>query len=166
MIKENLISEIQEEAKATKKILERIPDESLTWKPHEKSMPLERLASHVAEINGWIELIMETDELDFAKLDYKPPKILKNEDLIKICDESLKKALESLKKASEEDFKRTWTMRYDKIIYFKKPKDVTLRTFALNHLYHHRGQLTIYLRLLNISVPGTYGPTADEQPEV
>ena len=162
MIKENFLNEIHAEANATRKILERIPDESLTWKPHEKSMSLDRLASHVAEITGWVALIMDYDELDFAKIDYKPPVISKNEDLIKIYEESLKKAVESLEKATDDDFKKTWTMKSGDRTFFTMPKDVTLRSFALSHMYHHRGQLSVYLRLLDIPVPGSYGPSADE----
>jgi uncharacterized damage-inducible protein DinB len=125
-------------------------------------MPLDRLASHVAEITGWVALIMDFDELDFAKMDYKAPVISENADLIKIYEESLNKALESLEKTTDDDFKKTWTMKNGDVTYFTLPKDLTLRSFALNHLYHHRGQLTVYLRLLNKPVPGAYGPTADE----
>lgn len=161
MIKENILNELWEESKATRKILEHIPDELLTWKPHEKSMSVERLASHVAEITGWVGLIMDSDEIDFAKFDYAPPKINGNSDLIKIFEESLEKALKSLEKVTDDDFKKNWTLKKGDVTYFTLPKDITLRSFALNHLYHHRGQLTVYLRLLNVPVPGAYGPTAD-----
>lgn len=162
MIKEIFLNEIREESKATRRLLERIPDESLTWKPHEKSMPLERLASHIAELTGWVSAIMDYDELDFAKIDYKPPVITRSTDILELFEDSMRKAVESLEKTLDDDFKKTWTMKNGDITYFTRPKDVTLRTFALNHLYHHRGQLTVYLRLLNIPVPGVYGPTADE----
>lgn len=91
MIKENILNELREESKATRKILEHIPDESLTWKPHEKSMSVERLASHIAEITGWVGLIMDSDGIDFAKFDYAPPKIKVNSDLIKFLREVSKK---------------------------------------------------------------------------
>lgn len=161
MIKDNLLAEIQNEAVSTRKILEQIPDKSLTWKPHEKSMTLERLASHVAEIIGWVSLIMDYDELDFAKFGYKPPVIGKTNDLTDIFDSSLKKAEESLEKSNDEEFKKAWTMKNGEVTYFTLPKEATIRSFALSHLYHHRGQLTVYLRLLNIPVPNVYGPTAD-----
>lgn len=161
MIKENLLAEIQNEAKTTKKLLEQIPEESLKWQPHEKSMSLERLSSHVAEIIGWVSLILDYDELDFAKFDYKPPIIGKTEDLTVIFDNALEKSIQSLEKSNDEDFKKTWTMKNGDVTYFTLPKDVTIRSFALSHLYHHRGQLTVYLRLLNVPVTNVYGPTAD-----
>jgi uncharacterized damage-inducible protein DinB len=161
MIKENLLAEIQNEAAATKKVLEQIPDESLSWKPHEKSMTIDRLGSHVAEIFGWVSLILDYDELDFAKFDYKPPEIKSNKDIIEIFEAGLKKAAESLEKVNDEDFKKKWTMKNGEITYFTLPKEATIRSFALSHLYHHRGQLTVYLRLLNKPVPNVYGPTAD-----
>jgi len=161
MIKENLLAEIQNEATTTKKLLEQIPEKSLTWKPHDKSMALERLASHVAELFGWVSLIMDYDELDFAKFDYKPPVIKSNKDIIDIFETGLKKATDSLEKVNNEDFQKMWTMKNGDITYFTLPKEATIRSFALSHLYHHRGQLTVYLRLLNIPVPNVYGPTAD-----
>ncbi len=161
MIKENLLAEIQNEAKSTRKLLEHIPDESLKWQPHEKSMTLDRLGSHVAELFGWVSLIMDSDELDFAKFDYKPPVIRNNKDIIDIFETGLKKAIESLEKVNDEDFKKMWTMKNGDITYFSQPKELTIRSFALSHLYHHRGQLTVYLRLLNVPVTNVYGPTAD-----
>ena len=162
-ISETLIMEIQEEAKATRKLLERVPDKSLTWKPHEKSMVLSRLASHVAEIVGWVSFTLDYDELDFGKFKYTPPEIKSNSDLLKILDENLEKALDSLKKAGDEVFSENWTMKNNEIVYFTLPKIAVVRSFAMNHLYHHRGQLTVYLRLLDVPLPGVYGPTADEQ---
>jgi uncharacterized damage-inducible protein DinB len=161
-INESLKMEIREESKATRKILERVPDISLTWKPHEKSMPLSRLASHVAELPGWVAATLDYDEMDFAKFEYKPPVINSNSDLIKILDESLDKAFNSLEEAQDEDFMKTWSMRKGETIYFTLPKIFVIRSFAMNHMYHHRGQLTVFLRLLNVPLPNTYGPSADE----
>ena len=154
--------ELNEEAKSSRKILERVPAESFGWKPHEKSMPLGRLASHVAEIPGWVFHTMETDVMDFANFDYKPPVLNTTDDLLKILDDNVKKAADSLNKAKDEDFFTNWTMRNGETVYFTLPKIVVVRSFALNHNYHHRGQLTVYLRLLNIPLPNIYGPTADE----
>ncbi len=161
-INETFISEIKEESKSTKRMLELIPEEHLMWKPHEKSMTLGRLATHIAELTGWISAIMDYEELDFGKVNYKPPEIKSNSDIMKIFSDNLNKAIETLEKATDTDFMKNWTLRNNETIYFTLPKIVCLRSFCLNHIYHHRGQLTVYFRLLNIPVPGSYGPTADE----
>jgi uncharacterized damage-inducible protein DinB len=162
-IYESLLTELQQEAKATRKLLERVPENSLEFKPHEKSFTLSRLASHVAELPGWITFILASDELDFGKFDYKPPVISKISDILNIHDENLEKAVKSLENAKDEEFTKNWTMRKNEIIYLNHPKIIVIREFSFNHLYHHRGQLTVYLRLLNIPLSGVYGPTADEQ---
>jgi uncharacterized damage-inducible protein DinB len=162
-IYESFLMELKEEAKATRKLLERVPEKSFAWKPHEKSFPLSRIASHVAEIPGWVSFTLDSDELDFGKYEYKPPEITKTSDILKIHEDCLEKAMKSLEKAKDEDFSKMWTMRKNEIVYLTLPKIVVLRSFAFNHLYHHRGQLTVYLRLLDVPLPGIYGPTADEQ---
>jgi uncharacterized damage-inducible protein DinB len=161
--KEAFLFEVKAESAKTKKLLKVVPEKHFDWKPHEKSFPLSRLASHVAEIFGWIKFILESDVLDFAKMDYKPPVISENSDLIKILDENTKKAISALENSETEDFDKTWTMRSGEQIFFTRCKLEVMRDFALNHLYHHRGQLTVYLRLLNIPLSGIYGPTADEK---
>ncbi|MFA5404574.1 MAG: DinB family protein [Ignavibacteria bacterium] len=162
-IYESFLMELNEEAKATRKLLERVPEKSFDWKPHEKSFTLIRLASHVAELPGWISFILDSDELDFGKYNYIPPEIFKTSDLIKLHDECVAKAIKSLESANDEEFSKNWTMRNNEIVYFSRPKITVLRDFSYNHLYHHRGQLTVYLRLLDVPLPGVYGPTADEK---
>jgi len=162
-LQESLITEIKEEAKSSARILERVPVKSFDWKPHEKSFTLSRLASHVAEINGWVTSVLDFDEMDFATYEYKPPEVTSSEELIKLLNENTEKAVLSLENVSDEEFSKMWTMRNGETLYFTLPKIVVIREFAMNHLYHHRGQLTVYLRLLDIPVPGMYGPTADEQ---
>lgn len=161
-INQSFISELEQEAKATKKVLERVPLDKPDWKPHEKSMALGRLATHVAEIPGWVTSTLAADELDFAKFDYKPRIATNTDELIQIFEENRSKGLDSLKNAKDEEFTKNWTMRNGEQIYFTLPKIAVLRTFAYNHLYHHRAQLTVYLRLLNVPLPYIYGPTADE----
>lgn len=161
-INQTFISELQEESKSTKRMLECIPNEKLLWKPHDKSMTLSRLASHIAELIGWIPSILNYDELDLGKINFKAPEIKNNSDILKIFTDNLDKALQSLNRATDEDFMKNWTLRKNETIYFTLPKIVCIRTFCLNHIYHHRGQLTVYFRLLNIPVPSSYGPTADE----
>jgi uncharacterized damage-inducible protein DinB len=162
-INESFLSELKEEEKSTKKLLERIPAEHLSWKPHEKSFPLSRLASHIAELPGWISAILDYDELDFGKSDFKPPVISTPDDILKLHNENIGRAIKSLENAKDEDFSKMWTLKNNDKVFFTRPKDVVLKNFAYSHLYHHRGQLTVYLRLLDIPLPSVYGPTADEK---
>ncbi len=157
-----LIAELKQEAASTKKILERVPLDKADWKPHEKSMPLGRLATHIAELPGWVSVTLDQDELDWATFDYKPVIAKSTEDLLKILDDNVAKAEESLNNAADAKFAENWTMRNGEQVYFTLPKGEILRTAAYSHLYHHRGQLSVYLRLLNVPLPGIYGPTADE----
>lgn len=158
-----LIAELQMEAASTRKILERVPIDQHDWVPHHKSMKLGRLASHVAELPGWITMIMNTSELDFAKYNSKHAKLGSNDELLAILDQHVNKALATLDDSTDADFDKMWTMKNGEHVYFTLPKKIVLRTLAYNHLYHHRGQLSVYLRLLDIPIPGMYGPSADEK---
>jgi uncharacterized damage-inducible protein DinB len=156
--------EMQQEAAKTRTMLERLPIEKNDWKPHEKSMNLGRLATHIAELPGWVYMIMATDELDFAKFDYKPVMAESTKDLLDKHDEGVSQAISILETSKEEDFEKMWTMRRGDHVFFTMPKAAVLRSFAYSHLFHHRGQLSVYLRLLDIPIPGMYGPSADEMP--
>lgn len=157
-----LITEVKHEAEHTKKILRLVPDDKLTWKPHEKSTALQNLAQHIAELPGWIEMTINKDQLDFDT-DYVPTKkYTSNQELLEILDIHVNKALEALKNATEEILHKPWTLRKGEQVFFTMPKYQIIRYMACNHLIHHRAQLGVYLRLLNIPLPGIYGPTADE----
>lgn len=160
---QQFIAEIQQEAAATNRLLSIVPWEKGDYKPHEKSMTLKRLASHVAEINGWWKECLVQDELDFAKDSGKPKEYNSTADIVAWHDELVQKAVAILQNTPDEEFAKPWTMRQGEQIFFTLPKAVVVRTWCLNHLYHHRGQLTVYLRLLDIPLPGTYGPSADFQ---
>lgn len=162
-INESFIAELEQEAKSTRKLLERVPLEKSDWKPHEKSMSLGRLAFHVAEIPGWASSTLDLDEFDFAKMDYKPKISGTIEELLQSFDDNYAKALKSLKDAPDSRFMENWTMKNGDITYFTMPKIAVLRSFGFSHWIHHRAQLGVYLRLLDIPLPGMYGPTADEQ---
>jgi len=162
-INESFIAELQQEAVTTKKILERVPIDNPDWKPHEKSMPLGRLAVHVAELPNWVCATLDHDELDFAKTGYNPPAAKSSAELVEILNKNISDAVESLKKYPDEHFMTNWKLRNGETIYFELPKAAVLRSFVFSHLIHHRAQLGVYLRLLNIPLPGSYGPTADEQ---
>lgn len=155
--------ELKNESANTRRILAAVPLEKGDFKPHEKSFSLKRLAVHVAEINGWWKETLLQDELDFSKGDYKPTVVNSTEDLLALHDRLVTNAEKILSEMSEEEFAKPWTMRNGEQIYFTLPKGEVARTWCLNHLYHHRAQLTVYLRLLDVPVPGMYGPTADEQ---
>ena len=162
-INESFIAELQHEAETTKKILERVPMDKPDWKPHEKSMTLGRLAVHVAELTTWVGATLDHDELDFAKSEYKPPVAKSSAELVEIHQKNIADAIACLKKYPDEHFMTNWKLRNGKDIYFELPKAAVLRSFVFSHMIHHRAQLGVYLRLLDIPLPGSYGPTADEQ---
>ncbi|MBL8006374.1 MAG: DinB family protein [Ignavibacteria bacterium] len=159
---EPVLQELLSESKATRKMLEAVPEDKFSWKPHEKSMTLGHLASHLADIPNWVSATVETDELDFAASEYKPVNAGSKAELLKIFDDSMAKAVECLKKASDETLSGNWKMRSGDTVYFDLPKLIVLRNFVLSHSIHHRGQLSVYLRLNDIPLPSVYGPTADE----
>ena len=156
------LEEVKEEAANTRKLLALVPIEDKgDFKPHEKSMTLKRLAVHVAEINGWWKECLVHDVLDFSKGDFTPKEYKTNADLLALHDDLMTKTEKILTEVDEAEFDKPWTMRNGDIVYFTMPKKQVVRTWCLNHLFHHRGQLTVYLRLLNIPLPGIYGPSAD-----
>lgn len=156
------IAELEHEAATARKCLERIPADKFDWKPHEKSMAFGQLAVHVAEMFGWTPSTLEHPELDFAKMDYTPYKPATTEDLVEYLDKNVSEAVTTLKNSPDERFMETWTMRNADKVYFTMPKVAVMRTFVMNHIVHHRGQLSVYLRLNDIPVPSIYGPSADE----
>ena len=157
-----LVAELEHEAAVTRTCLERVPADKFDWKPHEKSMTFGTLAGHIAEMIGWTQGIMDLAELDFAKMDYKPFEPKTTADLVEYFDKNVAEALTTLKNASDDRFIETWTMRNDEKVYFTLPKVAVMRSFVMSHIIHHRGQLSVYLRLNDIAVPSIYGPSADE----
>lgn len=158
------LAELDNEAKVTRTVLERVPADKFDWKPHEKSMTFSRLASHIAEMFGWTEATLKQDTLDFATMDYKPYEPQTTEELLQFFDEKIASAKKTISETSDETFMTNWTMRNGDTVYFTMPKVATLRTFVMNHIIHHRAQLGVYLRLLDVPVPSLYGPSADENP--
>ena len=163
-VKDAFIAELNFESSLTRKILERVPMDKKDWKPHDKSMSLGRLATHIAETYHWFTDIAHIDNFDFQKdYSFKPESAPSSEDLIKRFDSILERALGDLSKMSDADFDTIWTVRNGEQVMFQLPKKVAVRGWAFSHLIHHRGQLSVYLRLLGVPVPGMYGPSADEQ---
>ena len=162
-IKDALIGELKFESGNTRKILEKVPADKSDWKPHEKSMKLGRLAMHIAETPFWISQILSADEFDFAARAFKPLTAEGAENAANVFQKNLDKAMSDLSNASDEELNKKWIVRFGEKIMYDTPKKVAIRGFAFNHLVHHRGQLSVYLRLLDIPVPGMYGPSADEK---
>jgi uncharacterized damage-inducible protein DinB len=152
----NLLSELKQETANTRKLLALVPFEKAAYRPHEKSMTLIQLASHVAEINGWWKECLLQDQLDFAKDSRARKEYHSTNDIVALHDELVSKAEQILNDTADEEFAKPWTMRNGNQIYFTLPKAAVVRTWCLNHLCHHRGQLTVYLRLLNVPIPGMY----------
>jgi uncharacterized damage-inducible protein DinB len=162
MIKEQLLDEFKGEAVSTKKILERIPEDQYSWKPHEKSTTIGRLATHVAELPRLIDVILTTDEFNFATGRFVPVTASSKQDLLRIFDENYQKAANAIGSCKEEDFKAMWSLKRGDQVIFTLSKLSSIRRMGINHIIHHRGQLSVYLRLLDVPVPSVYGPTADE----
>ena len=163
-IKDAFIAELKHESSMTKKMLERVPLDKKDWKPHEKSMTLARLATHVAENTHWISDIVHIDDYDFmTNYNFNPKNAASTEELLDIFQTNLDNAIADLSNMSDDDFSKSWTVRRGEQVMFVTPKKVSIRGWGLNHLIHHRGQLSVYLRLLDVPVPGMYGPSADEK---
>ena len=163
-IKDAFIGELKHESSLTKKMLERVPLDKKEWLPHEKSMSLGRLATHVAEITHWVSDIIHIDDFDFMKnFNFTPRIASSTEELLDIFQTNLDKAVADLLTMTDEDFGKSWTVRRGEQVMFNTPKKIAIRSWALNHMIHHRGQLSVYLRLLDVPVPGMYGPSADEK---
>ena len=160
---ESFQKELDREAIITRKMLERVPADKYNWKPHKKSMSLKQLATHVAEIPTWMGMVLNTSELDFAKNGYKPADVANSTELMNFFENCLADGMAHLSKANDHQLKETWTMRNGEQIYATDPKDEVLRG-CFCQIVHHRAQLGVYLRLLDIPIPGSYGPSADEMP--
>jgi len=161
---ETLIAELRAEAPATRRVLERVPEDRLGWRPHPKSMSLGQLANHVASIPGSIARLARLDGLDAATVDFTPAPAESAAALLATLDESVAGACELLAGLSAESAAARWRLTVGEREVFAVPRLGLMRTLALNHWYHHRGQLLVYLRLLDVPVPTVYGKTADENP--
>ncbi len=155
------LTEVDNEALTTRKMLSLVPTEKFDWQPHPKSMSLKRLATHVAELPGWIAMALTTDELDFADNNYEAPTIETAADLLTYFDKSLINGRCQLVDRNEIVLDEPWTMRNGDEIYSTRPKGDVIR-MSISQTIHHRAQLGVYLRLLDIPIPGSYGPSADE----
>lgn len=158
---ESLRKELEEEAVTTRKMLAQVPSDKLDWQPHPKSMTLKRLATHVAELPTWIGMTFTTDELDFENNPYQQENLNNTEELLDYFERTLKDGRQHIMNGSEEVLDKPWVLRSGAAIYSTNPKRDVLR-MTMSQIIHHRAQLGVYLRLLNVSIPGSYGPSADE----
>lgn len=158
---EALLPEFDREMTTTRTVLERVPDDKLDWKPHAKSFSLGELASHIATLPAWGTETINRSELDIG-VTPQPAALPSKAAVLAAFDAHATGARAALVGASDADLMATWTLTRHGKALFSMPKTVVLRSFVFNHLIHHRGQMTVYLRLLNVPVPSLYGPSADE----
>jgi len=161
-VMDSLITEFGNEAQTTRKHLARLPNDKFDWRPHSKSFTAGGLASHITDLISFAELICNTEEFDFNPAVYKPYQATSVEDLVKTFDANVARGLQALQGAPDETIMNTWRFKVMGRQLFERPKILVLRDFTLSHQIHHRGQFSVYLRLLDVPVPSTYGPTADE----
>jgi len=163
-ISEAFLAELAHESVATRKTLERIPEGGLDFKPHDKSMPMGRLATHVAEIAAWGAIILEQDVFDMDPENYKPFQASNPGEVVTLFDRNLAALTDALKGVPDARMAAVWKMTVKGQLMIEMPRNAVFRNWVLNHLVHHRAQLGVYLRLLGVPVPAVYGPSADESP--
>jgi len=164
-IGQSMLPEFDLEMKNTRTTLERVPDDKWGWKPHEKSGTVGWLASHIATLPTWLSVTIQTTELDYAPVNgpkWEPPKITNSKELLAEFDKGAAEARTALANVSDNDLMVGWTLLAGGQKIFTMPRIACIRGFVMNHLIHHRAQLGVYFRLLNIPVPALYGPSADE----
>ncbi|WP_338877178.1 DinB family protein [Spirosoma sp. SC4-14] len=155
------LKEMEQEAQTTRKMLQRIPNDKYDFQPHEKSMTIRRLATHIADLPTWATIALTTDELDFAKNPYQEPLINNTDELLSYFETCLENGKSQLVADNEAVLNKPWTLRNGDQVYSVSPRHEVIR-MALCQIVHHRAQLGVFLRLLNVPIPGSYGPSADE----
>jgi uncharacterized damage-inducible protein DinB len=158
------LQEYEHEAKTTRRVLERVPQDKLTWKPHPKSMSLGYLAMHIATAQGACAGWTLHDSTDFAAGGDHPGEPSSVAEILAAHDRSVESVKQTLTKVGDEGLQKMWSGKMGDQTLMTIPKAVVVRNIVLNHIYHHRGQLSVYLRLLDVPVPAIYGPSADENP--
>jgi uncharacterized damage-inducible protein DinB len=157
------LGDVARELQTTRRVIERVPDGQFDWRPHAKSMTLGRLATHIAELPGLALVVLSSDEFDMATRAVQPRTASDTAAVLALFDENAGKMQAVLADADDATLERAWTMRHGAHVIMTQPKHVAVRTLGVSHQVHHRGQLTVYLRLLDVPLPSVYGPTADER---
>lgn len=164
-ISKMLLPEFDHEMATTRKVLERIPDDKLSWKPHEKSMTLGGLATHLSNIPSWTRNTFEKDELDVAPPGAPPYRLEEKKsrrEVLEAFDQNVTEARAAIEAATDENWQGKWSLLMTGKTIFTLPRPAVWRGFIMSHSIHHRAQLAVYLRLLDVPVPSIYGPSADE----
>jgi uncharacterized damage-inducible protein DinB len=162
---ELFLAELEREAAGTRSTLQRVPEGRNDWKPHEKSMPLGYLAALVAKMPSWIAMVIKRDEMDFAareKSSFNTSAQATKSELLQLLEDSVAEGRTALANTNDEHLLKPWRFRVGERVVNEDPRHIVIREAVFNHLAHHRGQLTVYLRLTGASVPAIYGPSADE----
>jgi uncharacterized damage-inducible protein DinB len=163
-LKDALLPEFDHEMGTTRRVLERVPDAEFAWKPHEKSFNLGQLAGHVANIPHWVAAIVQNTVFDLADAEDTRPRVPESTGwLLSQFDKNVGAARTGIVAMTDTEFLAPWTFKNNGQVVFTMPRAAALRSFVMNHMIHHRGQLTVYLRMKNVPLPSVYGPTADEQ---
>ena len=160
-----MLGEFDQEMQNTRKVLERVPEDKWSWKPHDKSGTVGWLAGHIATLPGWAAMTIQTEELDYAPVNgpsYQPPKTDNRKELLEVFEKNVAETRAALGRVSDEEMMKNWTLLAGGQKIFEMPRVACIRGMVFNHLIHHRAQLTVYFRLLDVAVPGLYGPSADE----
>ena len=163
-ITEPMLNEFREEAATTKCILERVPANKLAWRPHEKSMSIGQLAIHIAMVPGAFARIIKADSFDVAQAKFVPPQPKAVDEIHSAFAQSVRDVEECLSSMSDQTAQAGWRLMVREKQISERPRASVLRSLMLNHWYHHRGQLSVFLRMLDVPVPVIYGPSADESP--
>jgi uncharacterized damage-inducible protein DinB len=164
-ITDHLLPEFDQEMANTRKLLERVPEDRFTWKPHVKSFDMRRLATHVAEIPSWAVMTVAQDSIDLnppGGSQYKSPEISTRQDLLELFDKNVKEARAAIAGASDEHLAKPWSLLSGGHSILSMPRTAVLRTFVMSHHIHHRAQLGVYLRMNDVPLPAIYGPSADD----
>ena len=160
-IKDSLLPEFDSEMATTRRVIERLKEDKYDWAPHEKSMKAGRLASHIAEMTVWGTIGITQDSLDLAG-GHESFNAASREELLAAFDRNVAECRKAIEGAGDQTFMQSWSLMNGSDTIMTLPKIAVIRTFVLNHIIHHRGQLSVYLRLTDTAVPSIYGPSADE----
>jgi uncharacterized damage-inducible protein DinB len=161
---EPMVKEMREEAGITRRVLERIPGDKLAWRPHARSMTLGQLGLHIANVPGGLTRIIALEEFSPDLANFNPPDAKSKEEICAVFEQSVRDAENFLCGMSEETASGSWCLKVGGKEALRRPRVEVVRAIMMNHLYHHRGQLSVYLRLLEVPVPVIYGRSADENP--
>jgi uncharacterized damage-inducible protein DinB len=160
---DSLLAEFEHETETARKHLERLPNGQFEWRPHTKSFTVGQLASHMVDCIRWVEPIFGADELDMDPRAYKPFRATSVPALLETFDDEVAKAKQVMASTADTSATQPWRLLMHGKVRFEKPREAVFRDMTLSHLVHHRGQFSVYLRLLEVPVPGSYGPTADDR---